>query len=63
MEILLFRHEIKTTPYLVFYILSRITFEVLEVAVKEVDIVEIVEKHGGIRGQLAEFVFALINVL
>ena len=43
--------------------MSRITFEVLKVAVKEVDIVEIVEKHCGIRGQLAEFVFAFINVL
>ena len=39
------------------------TFIVFQVAVKEVDIVEIVEKHGGIRGQLAEFVFTLINVL
>ena len=39
------------------------TFIVLQVAVKEVDIVEIVEKHGRIRGQLAEFVFAFINVL
>ena len=39
------------------------TFIVFQVAVEEVDIVEIVEKHCGIRRHLAEFVFAFINVL
>ena len=46
-----------------FYILSRITFEVLKVAVKEVDIVEIGKEGSRIGRQFAEFVFTFVNVL
>ena len=46
-----------------FYILSRITFEVLKVAVEEVDIVEIGKEGGRIGRQFAEFVFTFVNVL
>ena len=42
--------------------MSRITFEVLEVAVKEVDIVEIREKSCRVRWQFAEFVLTLVDI-
>ena len=43
--------------------LSIRTFEVLKVAVKEVDIVEIREESGRVGRQFAEFVLTLINIL
>ena len=43
--------------------MSRRTFEVLKVAVKEVDIVEIREESGRVGRQFAEFVLTLINIL
>ena len=46
-----------------FYILGRITFEVLKVAVKEVDVVEIGEKSCRVRWQFAEFFLALVDIL
>ena len=46
-----------------FYILGRITFEVLKVAMEEVNIVEIGKEGGRLGWQFAELVFALINIL
>ena len=46
-----------------FYMLSRITFEVLKVAMEEVDIVEIGKESSRLGWQFAELVFILINIL
>ena len=43
--------------------MSRITFEVLKVAVEEVDIVEIGKEGSRVGRQFAEFVFTFVNVL
>ena len=43
--------------------ICQITFEVLKVAVKEVDIVEIGEEGCRVRWQFAEFFLTLVNIL
>ena len=43
--------------------MRRITFEVLKVAVEEVDIVEIGKKSSRVRRQFTEFVLTLVNIL
>ena len=39
-----------------------ITFEVLKIAVKQVDVVEIRKEGGGFRRQLAELVLTLVHI-